>query len=73
MHQLAGAAHCVHRADRISRGQYFRVIQLGHKAFVHVAQGVYPLTVAGFGRHDLDVGNVLAQETASAHQRARGA
>ncbi len=73
VHQLAGAAHGVGRADRVPGGQHLRVVQFGHEPLIDVAQRIDPLAVAGFGGHDLDAGHTLTQKSPGTHQRARGA
>ena len=49
------------------------VVELGDEALVEVAQAVDELAVARLGGDDPDVGLVLAEEAADAHQRAGGA
>ena len=71
LEQLAHPAHGVARADREARVDQRLVVQLRHEALVEVAQSVDQLAVARLGRDQRDLGGMLAEPAAGAHQRAR--
>ena len=71
--QIAGTSHGIARADREPCVDQRCVVQLGHEAFVEVAQAVDEFAVARLGGHDPHLGLVLAEESADPHQRAGGA
>ncbi len=71
--QLAGTGHRVGGADGEAGGEDGLVVELGDEALVEVAQAVDEVVVAGLRCDDLDVGPLLAEEAADAHERAGGA
>lgn len=73
MCEFADAVLGIGGGDRAAHGPQRGVIQFGHKSFVEIAHPTEFFVVAGFDGHDLDVGDVFAQESAGAHQSARGA
>jgi hypothetical protein len=59
--------------DGEPRGDVALVVQLRHETLVEVAQRVHRLAVAGLGGDDLDLGLLVGEEAADAHQRPGGA
>ncbi|BFO21905.1 hypothetical protein SHKM778_82930 [Streptomyces sp. KM77-8] len=73
LEEFAGAGDGVGGADGEAGGEDGGVVQLGDEALVEVAQAVDEVVVARFGGDDPDVGLVLAQIAADAHEGAGGA